>query len=85
MKDVSIRMAEIGLLFAALFLCLPPVPSTETATLPLFPSAAFATFFFAASRVLRLKAHWWWALAETVLFSVFAYVLNAAMNLIYVL
>ena len=24
MKDVSIRMAEIGLLFAALFLCLPP-------------------------------------------------------------
>ena len=85
MKEVGIRLAEIGLLFAALFLCLPQIPSIETATIPLFPSAAFATFFFAASRVLRWQAHWWRAVAEALLFAIFVYVLNAAVNLLYAL
>jgi hypothetical protein len=49
---------EIVLLFTALFLTLPYVPSNEMEHLPLFPAGAFAVILFTGSRLIRWGRHW---------------------------
>lgn len=83
MRGTTVRVVEIVLLFAALFFCLPYIPSHEIAELPLFPGAAFATIAFTASRFLRWKPNRWIAACEACAFAAFVVILNQAVNLLY--
>jgi len=83
MKQLSLRLVEATLLFAALFFTLPYVPSHEVERLPLFPAAAFATVLFAGSRLLRWRQRYFVAAAETVAFAAFVWGSNAVANLLH--
>ncbi len=83
MKQLALIALEAALLFAALFFTLPYVPSHEMEQLPLYPAAAFATLFFAGSRLLRWRRRYLIVAAETAAFALFAWGSNAVANLLY--
>ena len=83
MKQASLKVAEIVLLFASLFFTIPYVPSTTIERLPLLPAAAFAVASFAGSRFIRWRPRYFEALCETVAFAGFVWGANAVANLIY--
>jgi hypothetical protein len=75
-------IAEVGLLFAALFCALPPVPSAEVDQLSLSPASGLALLLFAASRIIRWQERFYIALVETLLFSAFVWGLNQVANIL---
>jgi hypothetical protein len=83
MKKLWLNLAEVGMLFAALFCTLPPVPSNEVDRLPLLPGAAFAVLLFAGSRFLRWQRSYMIAVAEVAAFALFAWGANAVANILY--
>jgi len=83
MHPSLLRIAEIVLLFGALFFTLPYVPSNNMESLPLLPGAAFALVLFAGSRALRWQRSWHFLLFEVPLFALFLFGANAVANLLY--
>ena len=83
MKQTWLKLAEVALLFAALFCTLPYVPSNEIERLPLLPGAALAVLLFAGSRFIRWRPNYIIPLTETAAFALFAWGANAVANLIY--
>jgi hypothetical protein len=85
MKEFWLNFAETTLLFAALFLTLPSVPSNEVEHLPFvlgFPAIAL----FAGSRAIRWRHRRLlalWAASETLAFAAFAWTVNAVANILY--
>ena len=83
MKQTWLNLLEAVLLFAALFLTLPYLPSNEMDRLPLLPSAAFAVILFAGSRGLRWRGRYVVIAAELAAFALFAWTANAAANMLH--
>ena len=83
MNRFLLDLVESGLLFLALVLTLPYVPSNDVGTLPFGGTGALAIVPFAASRLLRWGRRYLLALLETVAFAAFAWVANAVANLLY--
>lgn len=75
-------VAEIALLFGALFLTLPYIPSHEIARLPLLPIGAAAVALFAGSRLLRWRSRYLVVAIETALFALFVWGSNEIANLL---
>ncbi len=78
-----LSVAEVLLLFAALFCTLPYIPSHEINQLPLFPVGAFAVVLFAGSRIIRWRERYPIALVDTALFAAFVWGSNAAANILH--
>ena len=83
MRQTAWIVAEILLLFGALFFSLPYIPSHEMERLPLMPGAALAVLLFAASRLVRWRRRFLIAVAETLLFAGFVFVAHQASNILY--
>lgn len=77
-------LAEIVLLFGALFFTLPDIPSNQVERLPLMPGAALAIVLFTGSRLLRWGRRGFpVAIGEVVAFSLFVVIANEVANLNY--
>jgi len=86
MKDFWLGPAETTLLFGALFLTLPYVPSHEMERIPFDGTPAVAIILFAGSRLIRWRQRSLlaiYAVAETVAFAAFAWGVNAVANILY--
>ncbi len=83
MKETWLNLVEAVLLFAALFLTLPYLPSNQMDRLPLLPGGAFAVILFAGSRSLRWRRRYFLIAAETAAFALFAWAGNAAANMLH--
>jgi hypothetical protein len=86
MKEFWLNLAEMMLLFAALFLTLPSIPSNEVEHLP-FVLGFPAIVLFAGSRLIRWRHRRilaLWAAVETLAFAAFAWTANAVANVLYI-
>ena len=83
MTKTSFRSAiEIALLFAALFILFPYIPSHEGVQHEPWPKAAFAVAAFGGSRFLRWQRNVVPPLVETAVFAIFAWALIGSYNLL---
>ena len=70
------------MLFAALFVLVPYIPSHDGYRHEAMPSVILATAAFGGSRILRWRSLWSAALLEIALFALFAWILIRSYNLI---
>lgn len=83
MRDIIEKLGELGLLAIALFLLIPPVPSTPE-PYALMPRLAFAGIAFAGSLAISLWRNsdtWPFAMAKLILFLVFGWVIHVRVAL----